>query len=255
LGNELPLDEIEEVEKENQEFAELELERVEKNSSANLSWIKRLQYFLVPNYSTKVKEILKKRREREIRLVSKHDYSKALSSKSTLLKFLTTFLWPVAGEIIGKLLIKSPWIRDVVNRCVSTPDEARYLVNLLGCCIAVLGKDLVNLYLTWKYCKQYQNINFLDTRFKGFDVVKVPAPESDGNHTNGELANREEEEEIGLNIPGMWVRGDPFVNNEAGIEEVAGRGGEVNGIAIDLNYNRFLTDLFDGFNRRFPGIG
>lgn len=239
LGNKFPVEEIEQIDQENQEFLELEYKRNQEN--ANSSLINKIKNYLFPNYSKEERDILRKRHRRETESILKNDYSN-LIDKSKIITLITTFLWPLSGEVIGKLLVKIKFVQQFSNNFTNTPDESTYLINLFGCCLAVLIKDLFNLYVAWKYCKQYKDIHILDSRFQGFELVP-----------------REEKKEDPIleNIPGAWVQqavaadeenGDLIPNNEN--FDFDHLEGNENRIVINLNYGDMLNRMIEAFDNQ-----
>ncbi|KAM3159561.1 RING-CH-type domain-containing protein [Lachancea thermotolerans] len=99
---------------------------------------------------------------RRLVMSMRYDYSQALIEISIWEKIASTLLWPLAGKLISDtVLSKSKWFKRFVAQETATPDDGLYLSNLIGCCAAVLLKDLVHLFVTWRRVKQLESMEVM----------------------------------------------------------------------------------------------
>ncbi|CEP62509.1 uncharacterized protein LALA0_S05e07228g [Lachancea lanzarotensis] len=100
---------------------------------------------------------------RRLTMLTRFDYSQALVETSFWEKIGTAMLWPMAGKLIhGAALSKSSWFKHFLSQSTSTPNDGLYLGNLVGCCVAVILKDLAHFLVTWRRVKQLQSMEVME---------------------------------------------------------------------------------------------
>ncbi|CDK24323.1 unnamed protein product [Kuraishia capsulata CBS 1993] len=170
IADGLSAETLEIIERENEEEFEIQQEdeeeriklenSLQKTRNSLVILLKRFLHYLVP--SDRIRQIRISRLKRELECCFKTDFGLLFSKPRFYYNIATTLAWPVLGEYASReLLAKIPFVVGLINRHVSTPDEATFLRNLAGCFAVVIASDLVSLFFAWRKVKQLQNIRVL----------------------------------------------------------------------------------------------
>ncbi|AOA60550.1 hypothetical protein PP7435_CHR1-0903 [Komagataella phaffii CBS 7435] len=146
-----------------QEIDEMEIENNPENIPETTS-SKQMEASIIlsiRSWLMKTKRRFKIRRIRRMFISClKTDYSKAFGKSSMFFLIGSTLIWPALGEFTSStLLSKLPSLMRLLNKHVSSPDEAIFVRNLIGCLVVVLAKDVTNLFLTWRSCLQLNDFD------------------------------------------------------------------------------------------------
>lgn len=82
------------------------------------------------------------------------DYSNVIIQTTWSDSFVQTLIWPWLGQQLSRrVLSRSNWLTQwlISQDKHASPDECQFVLNLIGCGLVVLGKDLFKLYAT--YCR------------------------------------------------------------------------------------------------------
>lgn len=160
IADSFSLEELDEIQRENEEEYEIRQEYEMESEKFTTVWQRIVHFF---TFRSKLHHISISRRRRAFENCLLNDYSGLFNNSSSFLFLLTSMLWPLVGEKISStLLSRSSYILKLLNRHSKTPDEAIFLRNILGCCVAVLVKDLINLYLAWRKLKALNEIKIVE---------------------------------------------------------------------------------------------
>lgn len=100
---------------------------------------------------------------RRLLMTLKFDYSQALLETSMWEKVASTVYWPLSGKYFNHfVLMRFSAFQELLSQHASTSDDVIYLGNLLGCCVTVVLKDLINLLITWRRVRQLESLEVLE---------------------------------------------------------------------------------------------
>ena len=118
---------------------------------------------------------------RETKACFRNDYSVTFLYKSSIMRLLTTFMWPFISSKVANLLFKSAG--------GSANDNKKKLIfNMMGMLIVVFAKDCINLFLSYKKAKQVSQMAVLSVE----------------DERNDENSHTVRVEEVPSNFPGNF---------------------------------------------------
>ncbi len=110
------------------------------------------------------------------------DYSDYFYNSTILFNLASTWIWPYVGSIIGRailphikipsILLKNPTFNSFRRRIYSNYDrDFTFTRNIIGCCLVVLLKDVVNVYTAYKKVEQIKRRQILKYKSEDWEVV------------------------------------------------------------------------------------
>lgn len=109
--------------------------------------------------------------------INKIDYSQELIRVDFWQRVGSLFIWPFAGKFLNHaLLMKISVIRKFLYNHTGSLDDGLYLGNLIGCCVIVIIKDLINLCIAWRriiYLKNIKIMEFQSAEWKYFNNRRI----------------------------------------------------------------------------------